>query len=58
MSSVERRLLLPLLAAVVVSIFAPAPAYAQHVDKGAEDCDMTMVDYRWPWWPESTYFAL
>jgi len=42
----------------MVGLFAPAPAYAGYVDKGAEDCEMTMVDYRWPWWPESTYYAL
>jgi len=42
----------------MVGLFAPAPAYAGYVDKGAEDCEMTMVDYRWPWWPESTYYAV
>jgi len=46
------------LTAVIVGVFTSAPAYAGYVDKGAEDCEMTMVDYRWPWWPESTYFAL
>ena len=44
--------------AVWVGMITPMPGHAAYVEKGSEDCDMTMVDYRWPWWPESTYFAL
>ena len=54
----NKHLALSVLIAAMAGIVTPPSAHAGFVDKGAEDCDMTIVDYRWPWWPESTYFAL
>ena len=33
---------------------AQATWYGENVEKGS---DIMMMDVRWPWWPESTYFA-
>ena len=47
-----------MLLAVALSIILPptvrATWYGENVEKGA---DIMMMDVRWPWWPESTYFA-
>ncbi len=39
---------------VVIAMPAPATWYGENVEDGA---DIMMMDLRWPWWPESTYFA-
>lgn len=43
---------------VILSSFVLMPAhatwYGENVEKGS---DIMMMDVRWPWWPESTYFA-
>jgi hypothetical protein len=53
-----RRLLLLIttMAMLLLSLLPPAHAtwYGENVANGA---DMMMMDVRWPWWPESTYFA-
>ena len=47
---------LALLAGLTVAIAQPVCAtwYGENVRKGS---DIMMMDVRWPWWPESTYFA-
>jgi hypothetical protein len=41
-----------------LALAAPVPAhatwYGENVEKGS---DIMMMDVRWPWWPESTYYA-
>ena len=45
-----------ILAALALLTLAAARAtrYGENVEKGS---DIMMMDVRWPWWPESTYFA-
>ena len=48
-----------IVAALSLALFAVAPSaratwYGENVEKGS---DIMMMDVRWPWWPESTYFA-
>ena len=45
------------VSAFLMSVAArPAHAtwYGENVERGS---DIMMMDVRWPWWPESTYFA-
>jgi hypothetical protein len=44
------------LAFLLAGVVLPARAtwYGENVAKGS---DIMMMDVRWPWWPESTYFA-
>ena len=49
------RLLMALALSLVGSLFpARATWYGENVADGS---DIMMMDVRWPWWPESTYFA-
>ncbi len=45
-----------LVSGLLAALSCPAFAtwYGVNVEKGA---DIMMMDVRWPWWPESTYFA-
>jgi hypothetical protein len=48
-----------IVAALLLALFGVAPSaratwYGENVEKGS---DIMMMDVRWPWWPESTYFA-
>lgn len=49
------RILMALALGTLVAV-QPARAtwYGENVEKGS---DIMMMDVRWPWWPESTYFA-
>ena len=48
--------ILTALAFLTIAIAQPVHAtwYGENVEKGS---DIMMMDVRWPWWPESTYFA-
>ena len=47
-----------MMALAFLTLVAAQPAqatwYGENVEKGS---DIMMMDVRWPWWPESTYFA-
>jgi hypothetical protein len=43
-----------LLLALLAAPSARATWYGENVEQGS---DIMMMDVRWPWWPESTYFA-
>ncbi len=52
----RKQLLLTLISATFMAIPLSAQAtwYGENVEKGS---DIMMMDVRWPWWPESTYYA-
>jgi len=55
MATTFRRALVPLAALVLLAPSAvEATWYGENVEKGS---DIMMMDVRWPWWPESTYYA-
>jgi hypothetical protein len=51
-----RKYLPAILACSFIAVALPARAtwYGENVENGS---DIMMMDVRWPWWPESTYFA-
>ncbi len=49
-----KKLLMSAAIIFVISLPAYATWYGENVGNGA---DIMMMDIRWPWWPESTYFA-
>ncbi len=48
------RVIVAITVSIATALPAPATWYGENVEDGA---DIMMMDLRWPWWPESTYFA-